>query len=100
MVGKWMQNFVISVCWSSCGRWLITGSKDYTFKIWDSQTGLQQMSIKAHREYGHRRGRRFVTGGADQLLRVWRHIPRVAVGDAEEDLCGRLEKVNVSSSTE
>ncbi|RDA87743.1 hypothetical protein CP532_1803 [Ophiocordyceps camponoti-leonardi (nom. inval.)] len=104
-VDKTCKNFAMSVCWSSCGRWLISSSKDYTFKIWDSQTGVQQMSVKAHKNTviavcASHRDRRLVTAGGDRLLRVWRHIPRVTGGDAEGDLCRRFEGVEVSSGCE
>lgn len=66
---------VNAAAWSPQGDWIVTGSGDYTARLWEASTGRELCRL-----YGHKggvasvaicpEGRRIVTGGAGPI-RVW-----------------------------
>ncbi|KAF5337527.1 hypothetical protein D9758_016982 [Tetrapyrgos nigripes] len=66
-----------SVAYSPDGRHVVSGSSDYTIRIWDIQTGQQVgESLEGHRDGVHSvafspDGRHVVSGSNDNTVRIW-----------------------------
>ena len=43
----------MAVAWSPDGRWIATGSKDKTAKIWDAVSGLECLKFTGHSNLIH-----------------------------------------------
>jgi serine/threonine protein kinase len=65
-----------SVAFSPDSKWIVTGSADYTAKVWDAQSGINLVTLKGH-SYMVRSvafspdGKRIVTGSCDGTAKVW-----------------------------
>ncbi|MCL4180769.1 MAG: WD40 repeat domain-containing protein [Verrucomicrobia bacterium] len=67
---------VVSVAYSPSGRWIATGSKDATARIWDAQSGHSVRTLTGH---GHwvlavtfsPDAKRLLTASADHTARIW-----------------------------
>lgn len=67
---------VTSVCVMPDGRHAVSGSWDYTVKVWDLETGRCLRTLEGHRERvltvsATPDGRRAVSGSHDKTVRVW-----------------------------
>jgi glucose repression regulatory protein TUP1 len=92
------QDFVLSVCLTPDGQWLMSGSKDRGVQFWDPVTGVAQMMLQGHKNSGklwtmlpsktlliHRTflvisvapsptGQLFATGSGDLRAKIWRLV--------------------------
>lgn len=90
------QDFVLSVCLTPDGHWVMSGSKDRGVQFWDPITGNAQMMLQGHKNSGEYSrtavffGKRssncrtvisvapsptknlFATGSGDMRARIWR----------------------------
>jgi WD40 repeat protein len=76
MVLSGHENAVRSVCFSSNGKRIVSGSDDGTVKVWDAQTAEQQLTLKGHTGsvWGvalSADGKRIASGGTDRTVKVW-----------------------------
>jgi hypothetical protein len=67
---------VLSVAFSPDGKRIVSGSQDMTLKVWDSETGKEQLTLKGHSGWVHSvafspEGKRIVSGSQDRTLIVW-----------------------------
>jgi len=67
---------VLAVAWSPDGRWIATGSKDNTARIWDAVSGLERLKFTGHSNFIQAvgfssDGQVLATGSADGTARVW-----------------------------
>ncbi len=67
---------VTSVSWSRDGKRILTGSSDYTAKVWDAETGPEILALKGHTSDVNSvawspDGKRIVTGSQDRTAKVW-----------------------------
>jgi glucose repression regulatory protein TUP1 len=46
------QDFVLSVCLTPDGQWVMSGSKDRGVQFWDPMTGNAQMMLQGHKNSG------------------------------------------------
>ncbi|KAB8252371.1 WD40-repeat-containing domain protein [Aspergillus flavus] len=73
------QDFVLSVCLTPDGRWVMSGSKDRYVQFWDPITGNAHMMLKGHENSvisvaPSPTGSLFATGSGDMSARIWRYI--------------------------
>ena len=67
---------VESVAFSRDGKLLASGSRDYTVKLWDAETGAEKRTFIGHwgRLFSvdfNRDGRLLASGGSDGTVRIW-----------------------------
>lgn len=65
-----------AVAYSPDGRFIVTGSIDWTASVWDASTGKEKLSLKGHHDQVislavSPDSRRIFTGGFDLTTRVW-----------------------------
>ena len=75
-----------SVAYSPCGKWIISGSYDYTVRIWDAATGAAVGSPLS----GHDGivwsvcfspdGKKIASGAEDKTVRIWDTATGAPVG--------------------
>jgi serine/threonine protein kinase len=58
------------------GSRIVTGSDDYTAKVWDAETGREVFTLKGHKQWVHAAsfsmdGTRILTGARDAMAKVW-----------------------------
>ncbi|KAG5288002.1 transcriptional repressor TUP1 [Histoplasma ohiense] len=73
------KDFVLSVCLTPDGRWVMSGSKDRGVQFWDPATGNAQMMLQGHKNSvisvaPSPTGNLFATGSGDMRARIWRLI--------------------------
>src|SRR5205823_6577682 len=81
---------VWSVAFSPDGKRIVSGSFDQTVKVWDAQTGRQELTLRGHTQPVQSviftpDGKRIVSGSDDQTLKVW----DTQTGQVERTLKGR-----------
>jgi WD40 repeat protein len=69
-------NVVLSVAWSPQGRWIASGGKDKTARLWNAQTGGLVRTLAGHGHWVHSvafspNGSQVATASADRTVRVW-----------------------------
>lgn len=47
-----VKDFVLSVCLTPDGHWVMSGSKDRGVQFWDPNTGSAQMMLQGHKNSG------------------------------------------------
>jgi WD40 repeat protein len=67
---------VVSVAFSRDGKQLASGNADETIRIWDAQTGKEQMTLQGHEHAVNAVAfspddKMIVSGGQDQTVRLW-----------------------------
>jgi WD40 repeat protein/tRNA A-37 threonylcarbamoyl transferase component Bud32 len=67
---------VSSVAISPDGKWIVSGSRDSTVKVWDSSTGQELLTLRGHTGPVNGvainpDGQRIVSGSADRTVKVW-----------------------------
>ncbi|KAJ6145178.1 Transcriptional repressor Tup1 N-terminal [Penicillium chermesinum] len=72
------KDFVLSVCLTPDGKWVMSGSKDRGVQFWDPVTGNAQMMLQGHKNSvisvaPARTGSLFATGSGDMRARIWRY---------------------------
>ncbi|KAK2761388.1 general transcription repressor [Arachnomyces sp. PD_36] len=70
------KDFVLSVCLTPDGQWLMSGSKDRGVQFWDPVTGVAQMMLQGHKNSvisvaPSPTGKLFATGSGDMRARIW-----------------------------
>ncbi|KAJ5475994.1 Transcriptional repressor Tup1N-terminal [Penicillium sp. IBT 31633x] len=74
------KDFVLSVCLTPDGAWVMSGSKDRGVQFWDPVTGNAQMMLQGHKNSvisvaPSPTGNLFATGSGDMRARIWRYSP-------------------------
>jgi WD40 repeat protein len=64
------------VAWSPDGGHIVSGSWDNTVRVWDGQSGQQQLCLQGHKSWVQSvacspDGERIVSGSWDKTVRVW-----------------------------
>ncbi|KAL2816381.1 WD40-repeat-containing domain protein [Aspergillus cavernicola] len=72
------KDFVLSVCLTPDGQWVMSGSKDRGVQFWDPMTGNAQMMLQGHKNSvisvaPGPTGCLFATGSGDMRARIWRY---------------------------
>ncbi|KAI5298618.1 hypothetical protein KEM56_003907, partial [Ascosphaera pollenicola] len=72
------KDFVLSVCLTPDGQWVMSGSKDRGVQFWDPVTGNAQMMLQGHKNSvisvaPSPDGQLFATGSGDMRARIWRY---------------------------
>ncbi|KAJ5675905.1 Transcriptional repressor rco-1 [Penicillium macrosclerotiorum] len=72
------KDFVLSVCLTPDGQWVMSGSKDRGVQFWDPITGNAQMMLQGHKNSvisvaPAPTGNLFATGSGDMRARIWRY---------------------------
>src|SRR5262249_47787016 len=67
---------VNSVCYSSDGKRIVSGSEDKTVRVWDAHTGQGLLTFKGHTDEVSSvaisgDGKRIVSGSVDKEVKVW-----------------------------
>ena len=67
---------VLSVCMSSDGQRVVSGSRDCTIRVWSVVTGACELTLDGHREWVksvcmNEEGTRIYSGFQDSSMRVW-----------------------------
>ena len=70
------MDLVHSVGWSPDGEKIVSGSGDFTSRVWDAGTGEEQLVLKGHADQvtsvrWSSDGKRIVSGSGDGTLKVW-----------------------------
>ncbi|KAI2791603.1 Transcriptional repressor rco-1 [Penicillium oxalicum] len=70
------KDFVLSVCLTPDGQWVMSGSKDRGVQFWDPVTGNAQMMLQGHKNSvisvaPAPTGNLFATGSGDMRARIW-----------------------------
>ena len=86
---------VISVAFSPDGTQIVSGSVDYTLKVWDAQTGKAALTLAGHSDdvtsvAFSPDGTRIVSGSRDKTLKLW----DAQTGQATLTLSGHRLMVN------
>ena len=80
------SNWVSSVAYSPCGKWIISGSYDYTVRIWDAATGAAVGSpLSGHDGIVYSvcfspDGKKIASGAGDKTVRIWDAATGAPVG--------------------
>ena len=68
----------VSLAFHPSGRWVITGGKDCTLRVWDAESGALRRTLKSHTDHiGRLRSARFasgswlVSGSRDGTVKLW-----------------------------
>ena len=74
-----LQDYVLSVCLTPNGEWVMSGSKDRGVQFWDPITGDAQMMLQGHKNSVISvapcpTGALFATGSGDMKARIWRYV--------------------------
>lgn len=74
--GESHQAYVNSVAISPDNRYAASGSRDYTIKLWDMNTGMEIRTLEGHSRFVEsvvfsRDGKYLLSGASDGTLRVW-----------------------------
>ena len=69
-------HFVTSVAFSPDGNQIVSGSWDWSVRVWDAKTGEQLRELQGHTNYVKSvafspDGKQIVSGSVDQSVRVW-----------------------------
>ncbi|KAL4789909.1 WD40 repeat-like protein [Aspergillus venezuelensis] len=72
------KDFVLSVCLTPDGHWVMSGSKDRGVQFWDPITGNAQMMLQGHKNSvisvaPSPTGNLFATGSGDMRAKIWRY---------------------------
>ncbi|CRG88735.1 Transcriptional repressor rco-1 [Talaromyces islandicus] len=72
------KDFVLSVCLTPDGHWVMSGSKDRGVQFWDPNTGNAQMMLQGHKNSvisvaPSPTNNLFATGSGDMRARIWRY---------------------------
>ncbi|KAJ5825501.1 general transcription repressor [Penicillium riverlandense] len=72
------KDFVLSVCLTPDGQWVMSGSKDRGVQFWDPMTGNAQMMLQGHKNSvisvaPSPTNNLFATGSGDMRARIWRY---------------------------
>ncbi|EHA24405.1 hypothetical protein ASPNIDRAFT_200428 [Aspergillus niger ATCC 1015] len=72
------KDFVLSVCLTPDGHWVMSGSKDRGVQFWDPITGNAQMMLQGHKNSvisvaPSPTNNLFATGSGDMRARIWRY---------------------------
>jgi len=72
------KDFVLSVCLTPDGHWVMSGSKDRGVQFWDPTTGNAQMMLQGHKNSvisvaPSPTNNLFATGSGDMRARIWRY---------------------------
>ncbi|KAL1959994.1 hypothetical protein VTO42DRAFT_662 [Malbranchea cinnamomea] len=75
------RDFVLSVCLTPDGQWVMSGSKDRGVKFWDPNTGIAHMMLQGHKNSvisvaPSPTGNLFATGSGDMNARIWSYTTR------------------------
>ncbi|BFZ62391.1 proteinral transcription repressor [Saitoella coloradoensis] len=70
------KDFVLSVCLSPDGRWVVSGSKDRCVEFWDPRDGTPQLMLQGHKNSVisvaiSPNGKLFATGSGDMRAKIW-----------------------------
>ncbi|XWX01855.1 hypothetical protein V2A60_009884 [Cordyceps javanica] len=71
-------DFVVSIGVTPDACWILSGSKDRSFRLWDAYTGELQLVVHAHSNTVlsvAASNHYFATGGGDNIVRVWSYSP-------------------------
>ncbi|RMD42541.1 hypothetical protein DV735_g2605, partial [Chaetothyriales sp. CBS 134920] len=74
------NDYVLSVCLTPGGEWVMSGSKDRGVQFWDPATGNAQMMLQGHKNSVISvapcpTGNMFATGSGDMKARIWSYTP-------------------------
>lgn len=74
--GESHQDYINSVAFSPDNRYAASGSRDYTIKLWDVNTGMEIHTFEGHSHsvksvVFSRDGKYLLSGAVDNSLRVW-----------------------------
>ncbi|KAI1906202.1 general transcription repressor [Ophidiomyces ophidiicola] len=74
------KDFVLSVCFTPDGHWVLSGSKDRGVQFWDVMTGHAQMMLQGHKNSvisvaPSPTGQLFATGSGDCRAKIWSYGP-------------------------
>lgn len=83
---------VTSVAFSSDGKYILSGGKDNTVKLWNASTGKEIRTFMGHSGWVYSvaftpDGRYAVSGSSDKTIRIW----DIATGKAERTFSGEEE---------
>lgn len=73
------KDFVLSVCLTPDGAWVLSGSKDRGVQFWDPRTGSTQLMLQGHKNSvisvspSPAMGGLFATGSGDMRARIWQY---------------------------
>lgn len=72
------KDFVLSVCLTPDGHWVMSGSKDRGVQFWDPITGNAQMMLQGHKNSvisvaPSPTNNLFATGSGDMRAKIWRY---------------------------
>lgn len=70
-------NSVLSATYSPDGKYIASGSKDRTIKIWNAKTGDCLQTLKGHEDFSifasfNPNGEEIISTSFDQTVRVWK----------------------------
>ncbi|MEE1322749.1 MAG: hypothetical protein UHE91_02905, partial [Bacteroidales bacterium] len=68
------------VCWSPDGKYLVSGSLDFTVKVWDAKSGLCLQTFEGHNTYVDfvgftSDGRKIISKDYDDIILQWDFPP-------------------------
>ena len=69
---------IFRLAWSKDSRWIVSGSKDSTIKIWNTKHKKQAFDLPGHADevFGvdwSPNGMQMASGGKDKMVRIWRN---------------------------
>lgn len=70
------NGFVLSVCFSFDGKFIVSGSEDRSIIIWDVKTGKNIKTLKGHRDFVtsvcyNIDGKYIASGSDDKTIKIW-----------------------------
>ncbi|KAJ3520752.1 hypothetical protein NMY22_g12609 [Coprinellus aureogranulatus] len=76
LMGKSEDNYIRSMCFSPCGRWLATGADDRVVRVWDIARQKVAKVLDGHQAEVYALqfsldGKVLVSGSGDKTVRVW-----------------------------